>query len=268
MTLSATLIQKDYEIFQLTESSPENDVWSCDCYVVKSDNSAIIIDPGYTKFDEARNLLSEIGVNRGIILLTHGHWDHYYGAFDLLSNGFSEMYVHKDDLKYIDDLVDLIKKGKSTPETVKALSENLSALHGNKLNLKLDFLPANPAKLNGFEDKINYFDVDNFLFEYGSILYSCQHDGSHTKGHVTYQIGKVLFAGDLVLLKNGKLQIEPRLDHKETGIVRGIREVRDATKTALKRVTKNKDMVDYIALGHGGFIKIDEFIEKARRLIR
>jgi glyoxylase-like metal-dependent hydrolase (beta-lactamase superfamily II) len=176
------------------------------------------------------------------------------------------MYVHEMDDGYVKDLVALIKRGESTSETVKALSENLSALHGNKLNLKLDFLPANPDELNGFEDKIVYFDVDGFLFEHDGVSYSAQHDGGHTKGHVTYQIDRVLFAGDLVSPSNGIFRIEPRMDHKKTGVARGIREIRKATKTALRKVIEYRDTVDYVALGHGGLITIEEFVEKARRL--
>ena len=267
MNLSV-LSQQDCDIYRLAENSPENNVWSCACYVINTENSAIVIDPGYTRFERARELLKEKGIDSGIILLTHGHWDHYYGAFDLLcNNGFSEMHVHEQDRRYIDDLVALIKTGESTPEKVRAVSENLSALHNNKLNLKLDFLPPNPDELNCFEDKVSYFDVDAFLFEHDGLRYSCQHDGSHTKGHVTYRIGRVLFAGDLVSMKKGKLQIEPRMDHEEPGVARGKREIKNRTITALRQIIKDRSLFDYVALGHGGIIRIGEFVEKTARYV-
>lgn len=265
MSLSTTLSQKDYEIIHLTEDSPENNVWSSDCYIIKTKNSAIVIDPGYTRFDKARGLLKKIDVNNGIILLTHGHWDHWYAASDLLSNGFDKMYVHKKDDRYIKDLVALIKRGESTPETIENLSKNLSALHKNELNLKLDFLPANPNELNGFEEKIIYFDDEFTQLEYDGVLCDFQHDGGHTKGHVIYQIGRVLFAGDLIIPNNGIFRIEPRMDHKKPSVAREIREIRKAAKTAIREIFNNRSNIDYIALGHGGIITIEEFVEKARR---
>ena len=276
MKLETTILSKSdcYIIYRLPYKG-DNSIWHSNCYLIKSKDGAIAIDPGYDKDSiEAEAVFKNI--KNGDIAMTHLHWEHWYRAFDLMKRGFSRMFVHGNDERYAKDLIKNIKDGNSNPESNKRVAQGISGLHGVDLKLEFDFLPFNYDELNDFEDKKDFEDkivyFDKFEMPNKGIEIHCHHDGSHTKGHVTYQIDRVLFSGDLVVpSKDGRFRIESRLDHSEVDgriVARDQKEIRKATKIAIRRIIDNKKSIDYIAPGHGDIIEIDEFVKKARRFLK
>ncbi len=66
------------------------------CYILYDENSleAAIIDPGFVN-DELLNAVSTLKVK--YILLTHGHFDHIWGAEELKSRFLAPICIYEDD---------------------------------------------------------------------------------------------------------------------------------------------------------------------------
>lgn len=66
------------------------------CYIVHSNNEAIIFDPGGDG-DKLVNWLDENNMSPVAVLLTHAHFDHI-GAVDHIRDYFSiPVYLHKEE---------------------------------------------------------------------------------------------------------------------------------------------------------------------------
>lgn len=72
------------------------------CYIVYGkDNKAAVIDPA-SGADVIESKLNELGLTLDKILLTHAHFDHIMAVEDLRKSGV-ELYIHKEDLKMLND---------------------------------------------------------------------------------------------------------------------------------------------------------------------
>ncbi len=72
------------------------------CYIVYGkDNKAAVIDPADCA-DVIESKLEELGLTIDKILLTHAHFDHIMAVEDLRKSG-AELYIHKEDLKMLND---------------------------------------------------------------------------------------------------------------------------------------------------------------------
>lgn len=72
------------------------------CYIVYGkDKRAAVIDPGFCA-DVIESKIDELGLTIDKILLTHAHFDHIMAVEDLRKNG-AELYIHKEDLKMLND---------------------------------------------------------------------------------------------------------------------------------------------------------------------
>ncbi|MCX7615149.1 MAG: MBL fold metallo-hydrolase, partial [Clostridiales bacterium] len=71
---------------------------STNCYIVFDESTldAIVIDPG----DDANHIMDEIrknNLNVGYILLTHGHFDHFFAARTILQKIEAKIVLHEAD---------------------------------------------------------------------------------------------------------------------------------------------------------------------------
>src|SRR5260370_40762875 len=67
------------------------------CYILKSDSEAIIVDPG----DEPERILmfiKDIGVTPTRIIATHTHFDHVLGVDGVRKPSKTPFLIHRDDL--------------------------------------------------------------------------------------------------------------------------------------------------------------------------
>lgn len=70
------------------------------CYILKQDGFAVIIDPGA----KAQRILDALGTSKPLaILLTHGHFDHIGAINDVLSHHQLPIYLHEDDVGLLKD---------------------------------------------------------------------------------------------------------------------------------------------------------------------
>lgn len=140
------------------------------CYLVTDNlNNCIIIDPG----DEADFISTTILENKltpQAIFLTHGHYDHCLGNFELKLNFNIPIYIHQNDLF-------LYNKA------------HLSAKHFSAINI-----PKMPT--------INNFIYDKQKLICGCITIQVIHTPGHTPGSCCFLVGNNLFTGD-TLFKSG-----------------------------------------------------------------
>lgn len=70
------------------------------CYVLKQDGKAVIIDPGA----KIQRILDALGDSQLLaVLLTHGHFDHIGALNDLLALHPVEVYLHDEDVPLLKD---------------------------------------------------------------------------------------------------------------------------------------------------------------------
>lgn len=132
------------------------------CYLVSTENAAVVIDPGYPS-SEAVDFLKNAANKERLILLTHGHFDHigFAGELSKLTNtkiAIGEMDANALTDNYI----------------------NLSALFG--------------APINTFDADMLLSDNDEVAV--GDLTFKVIHTPGHTVGGVCYLCDGILFAGD------------------------------------------------------------------------
>lgn len=136
------------------------------CYIVTDTASgeAAVLDPGeYTSALEA--LLRKEGISQlKYILLTHGHFDHLCGVYELKKHFGGEVLIHTEDANCLEDtdwsLVNSVTGYSQTPMSAdKALA-------------------------------------DGSTFMLGNTEFSVMHTPGHTKGSVCYIADGNMFSGD------------------------------------------------------------------------
>jgi glyoxylase-like metal-dependent hydrolase (beta-lactamase superfamily II) len=126
------------------------------CYLLKQDGQAVIIDPGA----KAQRILNALGETKPLaILLTHAHFDHIGAIHELLAVHDVPIYLHPDDEALLHDP----QLNYSFPKrfTVETLTQPYPSV------LKL-----------------------------GPFIFDVMDTPGHTEGSVMLQIGEHLFSGD------------------------------------------------------------------------
>ncbi|MHB8841897.1 MAG: MBL fold metallo-hydrolase, partial [Candidatus Aquicultor sp.] len=75
------------------------------CYIVADENTkeAILIDPGGDE-DQIIELIDKRGFNVEYIVLTHGHWDHVFGAQMVAKRTGAKVCIHGMDMFLLNDI--------------------------------------------------------------------------------------------------------------------------------------------------------------------
>ena len=138
------------------------------CYLVSSDNAAIVIDPGYCS-DEITAFLKDNSSKERLIMLTHCHFDHIGAAKKLSETAGVKIAIGRLDAD-----------GLSNP------SYNLSSTFRTHLE------PFNADILL----------EDGNIVTVGDLKIKVILTPGHTKGSVCYLIGNNLFSGDTLFYES------------------------------------------------------------------
>ena len=132
------------------------------CYLISSENAAVVIDPGFES-EIVTNFLKDNFDKDRIILLTHAHFDHIGGAFNLRESTNTKIAIGLQDNPALSNS-----------------SYSLTAMFGTKLTpFSADLL------LN-----------DGQIISIGDLEFKVIHTPGHTVGGVCYLLQDVLFSGD------------------------------------------------------------------------
>jgi glyoxylase-like metal-dependent hydrolase (beta-lactamase superfamily II) len=134
-------------------------VLRANCYILKKEDSCLIIDPG----DEPEKILTHVKDLKIVaVLLTHGHFDHMMGVKGLLEKTKAPLYLQKESFE------EYLNAG------------NLSFVIGVSLDK-----PVSPD-----------FVLKNGLNNIGPFEFEVISTPGHTPGSVCFLFDKDLFAGD------------------------------------------------------------------------
>lgn len=132
------------------------------CYLISTEKSAIVIDPGYES-NVTEKFLKQNEDKERLILLTHAHFDHISGALSLKTKTGVKIAI------------------------------------GEKENFALSDESYNLANLFGANIKPFSADIlleDNCELNVGDLTFKVLHTPGHTVGSVSYLAEDVLFSGD------------------------------------------------------------------------
>jgi len=203
-------------------------------FLIQLKDSCLLIDCGMDKkAKEILEVIEKTGKKLKAILITHSHLDHI--------NGLAKI------------------KEKFPNALVASSEEDKNAIEGKEIIL--------PRGIKGFFFKILSFFIgykgvkvdkilkDNENFENLKVIYT----PGHTRGGLSFlfKIKKqnVLFVGDLVIVKNGKLCLAPEEFNFD----------KDQIKKSIEKISEIK--VDLLLSGHGEPLK-EKVNEKLKELIK
>lgn len=141
-----------------------NSVFNSNTFIIHDEENAIIIDIGDIK--PVKNCVKTLGLNVRALLLTHTHYDHFYGIREFM-NLFPKVPVFTSTF------------GK---EALRKPNCNFSRYHDDEISIESDSI-----KIINDNSIINGFD--------GSHIQIISTPG-HDKSCLCYQIGDMLFTGD------------------------------------------------------------------------
>lgn len=141
---------------------------AANCYMLLSDNAAVVIDPGIFS-QRVEDFLKENFEKERLILLTHAHFDHICGADRLRTDTDVKIAVGEKDAPALID-------------TSLSLSDKF---HAHQTPFKADILLK-----------------DNEIFNVGDIEFKALSTPGHTVGGMCYLTEKTLFSGDTLFLES------------------------------------------------------------------
>ena len=141
---------------------------AANCYMLLSDNAAVVIDPGIFS-QKVKDFLNENFEKERLILLTHAHFDHICGAERLRADTGVKIAVGEKDAPALID-------------TSLSLSDKF---HAHQTPFEADILLK-----------------DNEIFDVGDIEFKSLSTPGHTVGGMCYLTVKTLFSGDTLFLES------------------------------------------------------------------
>lgn len=140
--------------------------YGANCYVVETDNSAVIIDPGFLDVS-LKNHIEEKRNKIRAVLLTHVHFDHI-GAVSYILNLLNiPVYIHYEDR---------------------------SGLYDNAKNLSYASQGLYNIQPLGNEGVLHLSDNQVLLFD--DLKITVLHTPGHSEGSVCFLVNEYLFSGD------------------------------------------------------------------------
>lgn len=144
------------------EILPVGEIGTNCCFVVSESSSVAILDPG-AQCEKIVRKIEQNGWKPGMILLTHGHFDHIGAVRELKERYSIPVYIHSADVEMLD-----------SPEKNGGMS-----LMGRSITCSWDKTVEDGAKIS----------LDELEF-------TVIHTPGHTKGSVCYQVEDSIFSGD------------------------------------------------------------------------
>lgn len=136
------------------------------CYIVyNEDREAFVIDPG-CEWEPILKAVEDLSVTH--ILLTHAHWDHIGGVYELYQRYKPQIFVHRLEASWLTD-------------------PNLNLSGASMFIPKPISVPVPFTTIDGDEEW-------TLLGERVTV----KHTPGHSPGHVSYQMGDVIFGGDVL----------------------------------------------------------------------
>ncbi len=132
------------------------------CYLLLSDNAAVVIDPGFES-DDVLDFLKNAQNKERLIILTHAHYDHIGFALELSRQTNTKIAIGKFDNE---------------------------ALQNSFVNLAVMF----HTELEPFSADLLLKDGDGFAV--GDIDFNVIHTPGHTVGSISLLVDDILFSGD------------------------------------------------------------------------
>ncbi len=138
------------------------------CYLISTEKSAIVIDPGFNSLNVTEFLKTNCHKER-LILLTHSHFDHIGGAYNLRTNTNTKIAIgEKDNFGLSDTYINLSNK-----------------FHAGLLPFSADILLK-----------------DSEEYTVGDISFKVIHTPGHTVGSVCFLFENILFSGDTLFCES------------------------------------------------------------------
>lgn len=138
------------------------------CYLLSTEKAAVVIDPGFDS-DEVTSFLNENSDKERMIILSHCHYDHISGAYELAT---------KTDTKIA--IGELENASLSQPQI------NLSHFFGEKI------IPFSADVLLSDDGKLSVGDIDFIVW----------HTAGHTVGGICLLTENVIFSGDTLFYES------------------------------------------------------------------
>ena len=158
-------------VFLLDEFSGTN------CYLVVGSEKALLIDCG-TGVGDLTGTIRDITPLPVEVIITHGHCDHFGGAFD-----FPQAYIHKDDLRFVNRI-------QFTQFARRVFTRGNSGLRENGFTVKDLRKRRCRTRLVPIED--------GFTLSLGDKTIRVKHTPGHSHGSIAVidDADKVIFTGD------------------------------------------------------------------------
>lgn len=136
--------------------------YQTNCYLIRDNNQAVIIDPG-DDFFRIEKLILKYNIEVKKIILTHGHIDHIGAVSQLKKITNAPVLIHPDDAGMLTDV-----------------KVNLSAYHDTEFTA----------------DAADEFIKEGDIIEVGEIRLKTLHTHGHTPGGISLLADGLVFTGD------------------------------------------------------------------------
>lgn len=175
-------------------------VYLTNCWLVKNNNEAILIDCGGNP-EKINSFLEKENCRLKAIFLTHGHADHILGVPGVQEKNPCSVYIHADDKRCIEDPIYNL----SEDICGKAVAPDIKNIHYIK---------------------------EGDVLEGAELKYKVIHTPGHTAGSVCFDTGEFLFSGDTLFARSigrtdfiGSSEIDMRQSLKKINKIEGERRV-------------------------------------------
>ncbi|WP_182379414.1 MBL fold metallo-hydrolase [Nocardioides sp. WS12] len=179
---------------------PLEGLTSVNCYVLRGDSEAVLVDPGWSSPETERALLDGLGelglgpADIGRVLTTHHHWDHYTQAITWQGKHGIPVHLGRGDAPSIEAWHSL---DGAFPRQVGLLRR--AGAHG--LAAEVEAMPAEVHEQDmDFDLPAGWID-DGAEIDLGGLVVRAHATPGHTRGHVCFEVvgEDLLLSGDHVL---------------------------------------------------------------------
>ena len=157
------------------------------CYLVgaRAGAGCVVIDPGQGSLDGVSTVVAEHDLTPEAVLVTHGHFDHMWSAYDVAERYDVPVWIHPADQHLLADPMAAISNDSAT-----MLREQLGMTELPEFTEPADVRPA----------------TDGARIEAAGLTFTVDHTPGHTPGTVAYRVAyegpedvsELMFTGDFL----------------------------------------------------------------------